>query len=195
MAVSLLRPSVLGAGGQGPLPYFPQARGCGRGGLSQTPQCTLLRGGFVRLFGRHKGTRGGGPHASVRGVQGCSHSLPQWSLLGAGGPGPLPFLPGRAGCGRGDPSPNPPCTFLRAGFARCGGGTSAPGGGMAPRASMWGVQGWALSLPQLPVLGAGSWGPLPVCRGRGECGHGDPSPTPQRTLLRAGGACCGVVPW
>ena len=37
-------------------------------------------------------------------------------------------------------------------------------------------------------------GPLPTCCGCGGCGHGDPSPTPERALLRAGFArsCCGM---
>ena len=34
-------------------------------------------------------------------------------------------------------------------------------------------------------------GPLPTGCGCGEYGRGDPSPTPQRALLRAGFACCG----
>ena len=69
------------------------------------------------------------------------------SCLGMGRPGsgalppptacPLGGLPGpttrrlwvRGGCGRGDPSSTPQRALLRAGFARCGGGTRAPGGG------------------------------------------------------------------
>ena len=35
----------------------------------------------------------------------------------------------RGGRGRGDPSPTPESALLRAGFACCGGGTRAPGGG------------------------------------------------------------------
>ena len=45
----------------------------------------------------------------------------------AGGHYPLAVVAG--GCGRGDPSPTPQRALLRAGFARCGGGTRAPGGG------------------------------------------------------------------
>ena len=40
-----------------------------------------------------------------------------------------PRAVGAGGCGRGDPSPTPQRALLRAGFARCGGGTRAPGGG------------------------------------------------------------------
>ena len=64
-----------------------------------------------------------------------------------------------------------------------------PGG--APLACVWGVQGWALLHARPPVLGACGRGPLPTGCGCGECGRGDPSPTPQRALLRAGFARCG----
>ena len=56
---------------------------------------------------------------------------------------------------------------------------------------MWGVRGRALSHARPPVLRACGRGPLPTgcgCRG---CGSGDPSPTAQRVLLRAGFAGCG----
>ena len=45
------------------------------------------------------------------------------------GRGPLPSGSGCGGCGRGNLSPTPQRALLRAGFARCGGGTRAPGGG------------------------------------------------------------------
>ena len=67
--------------------------------------------------------------------------------------------------GRGDPSPTPQRALLRAGFARCGGGTRAPGG--APPAWVWGVRGQALSHPRLPALWAGCRGPLPTGCGCG----------------------------
>ena len=70
------------------------------------------------------------------------------------------------GCGRGDPSPTPQRALFRPGFARCGGGTRAPGGG-APPARVWVVQGWALSHPRLPALWAGCRGPLPTGCGCG----------------------------
>ena len=98
------------------------------------------------------------------------------SCLGVGSPGlgalppptarPLGGLPGptthwlwvRGGCGRGDPSRTPRRAHLRAGFARCGGGTRAPGGG--PPVWVWGVRGRALSHTRLPALWAGRRGPL-----------------------------------
>ena len=62
--------------------------------------------------------------------------------------------------------------------------------GASPCARVRGVRGWAHTLPQPPVLWAGDRGQLPIFRGRGRCGRGDPSPTSQRTLLRAGFARC-----
>ena len=60
-----------------------------------------------------------------------------------------------------------------------------------PRSCVRGVLGQTLSLLQLPILGAGGRGQLPFFCGHGGCGPGDRSFTPQRTLLRAGFACCG----
>ena len=51
---------------------------------------------------------------------------------------------------------------------------------------MWGVRGRALSHPRLPALWAGCRGPLPTGCGCGGVKGGDPSPTPQRALLRVG---------
>ena len=64
------------------------------------------------------------------------------------------------------------------------GATKAPGAG-APPAWVCGVRGRALSHPRVPALSAGCRGPLPTGCGCGGCGRGDPSPPPQRALLRA----------
>ena len=97
---------------------------------------------------------------------------------------------GAGGCGRGDPSPAPQRALLRAGFARCGGGTRVPGG--APLAWVWGVRG----REALPTSTARPLGGLPGPTThwlwvQGGCGRGDPSPAPQRALFRAGFARCG----
>ena len=95
---------------------------------------------------------------------------------------------GGGGCGRQDPSPTPQRALLRAGFARCGGGPKAPGGGrLLPGCGASGVG--RSPTPDRPSFGA--CGPLPTGCGSGGCGHGDRSPTPQRALLRAGIARCG----
>ena len=54
-----------------------------------------------------------------------------------------------------------------------------------------GVLCQALSLSQLPVLGAGSRVLLPVFVRRGRCGRRDPAPAPQHALWRPGVARCG----
>ena len=225
----------------GPTTHWLWVRGeCRRGDPSPAPQRALLRAGFARCGG---GTRAPGGGASCLGV-GCPGS-------GA--------LPSPTVCGRLDPSPARQRALLRAGFARCGGGIRVPGG--APLPGVWGVQAGALSHPRMPALWAGCRGPLPtgcgcgglralgpvsnptaralaswLCAlwgrhegaqggrllpgcgasgvgcspipdcppsgrtagahyplavGAGGCGRGDPSPAPQRALLRAGFARCG----
>ena len=199
------------------------------------------------------------------------------SCLGVGRPGsgalptptarPLGGLPGptthwlwvRGGCGRGVPSPTPQRALLRAGFAHCGGGTRAPGGGdlcldvgrpesgalPARLPALWagcrgplptgcgcgGLRAWgpvtspsARALPswlselwgrhegapggrllpgcgasgvrrspnlECPPSGRAAGAHYPLAVGTGGCRRGDPSPTTQRALLRAGFARCG----
>ena len=90
------------------------------------------------------------------------------------------------GCGRGDPSPTRQRALLRAGFARCGGGTRAPGGG-GLLAWMWGVERRALSHPRLPALWACCRGPLPTGCGCGGVQAWGPVTNPTARAL----ACCG----
>ena len=155
------------------------------------------------LWGRHKGARGERLSLWVWGVRGRVPSHARPPVLGAYSRGPLPTGFGCGGCCPGDRSPTQLRALLRAGFARCGGGTRAPGGG--PLAWVWGVRGRWLSHARPPVLGACGQGPLPNGCGCGECGRGDPSPTPQRALpcslcalwgrqegARGGASCLGV---
>ena len=130
------------------------------------------------------------------------------SCLGVGRPGsgalpppnacPLGGLPGptthwlwvRRGCGRGDPSPTPQRALLRAGFARCGGGMRVPWGGAS--CLRCGASGVGRSpTPDCPPLGRAAGAHYQLAVGAGGCGRGDPSPAPQRALLRAGFARCG----
>ena len=254
-ALSHPRLTALWEGCRGPLPT-----GCGCGevqawGPVTNPTARALASWLCALWGRHDGARGG------RLLPGCGASgvgrspTPDCPPSGRAAGAHYPLAVGAGGCGRGDPSPTPQRALLRASFARCGGGTRAPGGG-GP-AWVWGVRGRALSHPRLPALWAGcrgplstgcgfggvrAWGPVtnptaralaccgggmsvagggrllpgcgacgvgrsptPNCRpsgrlagahyplavGAGGCGRGDPSPTPQRALLRAGFARCG----
>ena len=56
----------------------------------------------------------------------------------------------------------------------------------ASLACVWGDRGWGLTHARPPLLRACGRGPLPTGCGCGGCGRGDPLPTRQRALLRAG---------
>ena len=138
------------------------------------------------LWGRLEVARAGrllpGCEASGVGCSPTSDCPPSGRAAGAH----YPLAVGAGGCGRGDPSPTPQRALLRAGFACCGGGTRAPRGG----ASCLGVGrpgSRTLPPPTARPLG-GLPGPTTLAVGAGVCGRGDPSPTPQRVLLRAVGA-------
>ena len=183
------RPPVLGACGQVAL---PTGHGCGECGCRDSPpipQRALLRAGFARCGAARGFPWGGG--GLLPGV-----GRPRWGAIPRPTACPLGVQPGPAThwllvrrCGRGDPSPTPQRALWRAGFARCGGSTRVPGGrSLLPGC---GASGAGRSHARPPVLGACSRGPILTgcgCRG---CERGDPSPTPQRSLLRAGFACCG----
>ena len=104
-------------------------RGVQAWGPVTNPTACALASWLCALWGRHEGARGGRllPGCWVSGVG--RYPTPDHSSFGACGRGPLPTGCGYGGCGRSDPSPTPQRALLRAGFARCGGGTRAPGGG------------------------------------------------------------------
>ena len=120
-------PSGRAAGAHYPLAVG--AGGCGRGDPSPTPLHALLRAGFARCGG---GMRVPGRGASCLGVgRPGSGALPgpDCPPSGRAAGAHYPLAVGAGGCGRGDPSPSPLHALLRAGFARCGGGTRMSGGG------------------------------------------------------------------
>ena len=174
---------------RGPLPTGFGCGGCRLGDTSPTHSarsCELA----LRAVGAARGRPGGGASCLVVGRPG-SGALPptDCSSFGACGRGQLLTGCGCGGCGRGDPSPTPLRALLRAGFARCGGGTRAPGGGhLLPWRGASGVE--RSPMPDRSSYGASRQGPLPKCCGCGGSGRGDPSPTRQLALLRAGFACC-----
>ena len=182
-------PSWRAAGAHYPLAVG--AGGCRPGDPSPTPQRALSRDGFARCRGGTRAPRGGAPPAWVCGVRGRALSHPRLPALWAGCWGPLPTGCGCGGCARGDPSPTPQRALFRTGFARCGGGTRAPGGGgrLLPRCGASGVR--RSPTPDCPPSGRAAGAHYPLAVGAGGCGRGDPSQTPQCALLRAGFARYG----
>ena len=129
--------------------HYPLAVGAGGAGVGTRHQPHSARS--CVLWGRHESARGGHilPECGASGVGRCP--TPDHSSCRACGRGPPPTGCECGGCGRGDPSPTPQRALLRAGFARCGGGTRAPGGG-APLPWVWSVRGWVLSHPRPAVF-------------------------------------------
>ena len=189
-AVSHPRLPALWAGCWGPLPT-----GCGCGGTRAwgpvtNPTARALASWLCALWGRHEGARGGrllpGCGASGAGRSPTPDCPPSGRAAGAH----YPLAVGAGGCGRGDPSPTPQRALFRAGFARYGGGGGAPGGGrLLPGCGASGVG--RSPNPDVPPSGRAAGAHYPLAVGAGGCGRGDPSPAPQRALLRAGFARCG----
>ena len=164
-ALSHPRLPALWAGCQGPLPT-----GCGCGGVRAwgavtNPTARALASWLCALWGRHEGVRGGRllPACGASGV--VRSPSPDCPPSGRAAGAHYRLAVGAGGCGRGDPSQTPQRALLRAGFARCGGGMRAPGGGASCLSR--GVRGRALSHPRLPALWAGCGGPLPTGCGCG----------------------------
>ena len=149
----------------------------------------------LRAVGAARGRSGGG-----RLLPGCGASkvgrspIPDCPPSARAAGAHYPRAVGAGGCGRGDPSPTPQHALWRADFARCGGGTRAPlEGRLLPGCGASGVGCSPTHDCQPSWRAAGAHYPLAV--GAGGCGRGDPSPTPQRALLRAGFARCGGGMW
>ena len=187
-ALSRPWPLVLFGVPPGPTTHWLWLRGLWVWRRVPNPTARALASWLCALWGRHKGAPGWVPLAWASGIG--PSPPPDRPSFGACGPAPLPGGCVCGGCGRGDLSPTPQRAFLRAGFARCGGGTRAPRGGrLLPGCGASGVG--RFPTPARPSFGACGQGPLPTGCGCGGCGRGDPSPTPQRALLRAGFARCG----
>ena len=168
------------------------------------PTARALASWLCALWEQHEGALGG------RLLPGCWASgvgrspTPNHSSFRACGRGRLPTGCGCGGCGRGDPSSTPHRTILRAGLARCGGGTRAPGGG----ASCLGVgrpATGALPPETSRPSGRAAGDHLPLAVGA-LCGHGGPavlgtySHAAVRSVLcalpgfAAPGGRCGLAP-
>ena len=135
--------------------HYPLAVGAGglrAWGPVTNPTARVLASWLCALWGRHEGTWGGRPLPGC-GCPGSSAFPPPTARPLGGLPGPTThWLLVRGSCGRGVPSPTPQRALLRAGLARCGGGTRAPGGG-APCLSVGRPGSGALPPPTARPLG------------------------------------------
>ena len=155
------------------------ARVCGRGGptLSPWPACPV---GVVG--GRPRG--GAACHCCEgRQVSGAVPPPTPRPLGGLPGP-PTHWLWVRGGAGVGTHHQPQRARSCELALRAVGAARGCPGGG----ASCLGVGrpgSGTLPAPECPPSGRAAGAHYPLAVGAGGCGHGDPSPTPQRTLLRA----------
>ena len=127
-ALSHPRLPALWAGCRSPLPT-----GCGCGevrawGPVTSPTARALASWLCAVWGRHEGARGGRllPWCGASGVG--RSPTPDCPPSGRAAGAHYPLAVDAGGHGRGDPSPTPQRALLRAGFARCVGGTRVPVG-------------------------------------------------------------------
>ena len=179
-ALSHPRVPALWAGGRGPLPT-----GCGCGGMrawgpvthptTRAPACCWggmrVPGGGASCLGVQRPGSGAPPPPTARPLGRLPGPITHWL-----------WVRGGAGVGtRHRPHSARSCELaLRA----VGAARGRPGG--APPAWVWRVRGRALSHPDCPLSGRAAGAHYRLAVGAGGCGRGDPSPTPQRALLRAG---------
>ena len=147
----------------GPATRYPLALGAGGVGVVTRHQphrahsCSLALG----AAGAARGRPGGG-----RFLPGCGASwvgpspTPDRLSLGRADGARYPLAAGAGGVGP-ETRHQPNRALLRAGFARCGGGTREPGG-RASFAWIWGVLGWAITHAPPPILRVCGLGPLPT---------------------------------
>ena len=178
------RPSGRAAGA-----HYPLAVGAGgvrAWGPVTNPTARALASWLCALSGRHEGVPGGAPPAWVWGVRGCGAPPPPTARPLGGLPGPTPhWLPVRGGAGVGtrhQPHSARSCALW-------GRHEGARGGRFLPGCGASGVG--RSPTPDCPFSGRAAGAHYPLAVGAGGCGRRDPSPTPQRALLRAGFARCG----
>ena len=133
---------------------------------------------------------GGAPPAWVWGVRGQALSQPRLPALWAGCRGPLPTGCGCGGVRAWGPVTNPTARALSSWLcALWGRHEGARGGRLLPGSGASGVG--RSPTPDCPPSGRAAGAHYPLAVGAGKCGRGEPSPTQQRALLRAGFARCG----
>ena len=133
---------------------------------------------------------GGGASCLGMGRPGSGALPPPTARPPGGLPGPTThwlWVRGDAGVGtRHQPHSARSCELALRAVGAAGG---CPGGRLLPGCGMSGVG--RSPTPDCPPSGRAAGAHYPLAVGAGGCGRGDPSPTPQRALLRAGFAPCG----
>ena len=151
---------------------------------SPTPQRALLRAAFARCGG---GTRAPGGRTSGldvarpgSGALPCPTARPLGRAAGAH----YPLAVGARGVGVGTRHQPHSARSCELALRAVGAARGRRGGRLWPGCGASGVG--RSPTPDCPFFGACRRGPLPTGSRCGGCGRGDPSPTPQRALLRAG---------
>ena len=177
----------LGRAARVPRPVCPGCGRCGCGDPAPAPRRAPLRAGVARCGGGGRASPGGRTSAVVRGVWGQALPLPWLPAHWAGCRGPLPTGCGCGGVQAWGPITNPTvralASWLRALWWRHEG---ARGGRLLPGCGASRVR--RSPTPNCPPSGRAAGAHYPLAVDAGGCGRRDPSPTPQRALLRAVGA-------
>ena len=189
-ALSQPRLTALWAGCRGLLPTGCGCWGVRAWGPVTNPTARALARWLCALWGQHKGAWRGAPPAWVWGVRGRRLSQPRLPALWAGCRGPLPTGCGCGGVRAWGPVTNPTARAFASWLcALWGRHEGARGGRLLPGCGASGVR--RSPTPDCPPSRRAAGADYPLAVGAGGCGRGDPSPTPQRALLRAGFARCG----
>ena len=193
-ALSHPRLPALWAGCQGPLPTGCGCGGSGRGDPSPTPQRVLLRDGLARC-GCGMRSPGAGASCLCVGRPGSGALPPPTARPLTGLPGPTThWLWVRGGAGVATRHQPQSARSFELALRAVGATTGRPGGGGGGLLPECGASGAGRSpTPDCPPSGRAAGAHYPLAVGAGGCGRGDPSPTPQRALFRAGFARCGVA--
>ena len=196
-ALSYPRPLVLSGVRPGPTTHWLWVAGVAGVGTRHQPHRARFCELAWRPVGAARGRPGGAPLAWVWGVRGRALSYPRPLVLSGVRPGPTTHWLWVRGMRAWGPVTNPAGRALACWLGALRGRQEGARGG-ASCLSVGRPGSGALPPQTTRPFGRAARGPLPTGCGCGRCGNGDPSPTPQRALLRAGFARCGggmKVPW
>ena len=170
----------------GPFTHWLLVRGGAGVGTRHQPHSARSCELALRDVGAARGRPGGAPPAWVWGVRGRALSQPRLPALWAGCRGPLPT---GCGCGGGAGVGTRHQPHSARSCALWGRHKGARGGRLLPGCGASGVG--RSPNPDCSPSGRAAGAHYPLAAGAGGRGHGDPSPTPQCALLRAGFERCG----